>query len=138
MASARSGKTTPQKEKPRYRFALGRRINPFLSAPLDFFVSTRHYVVMLLDVRDYRIIGQFASDYSMNIGGTCTLSDTDIKSRLNSFHTRNGCGAPSSNWAPLSFLNSTLDLHFCGYLLVKATTLRSQIWTLCLDGNDEK
>ena len=49
----------------------------------------------------------------------------------------NGFLAPMSIWAPLRTPISTLYLCSCKYLLVEVTTPRSQIWTLCLDGNDE-
>ena len=45
--------------------------------------------------------------------------------------------APRSIWAPLPTPNSTLYLYFSEYLLVEISALRSQIWALCLDGNDE-
>ena len=50
---------------------------------------------------------------------------------------RNGFLTPRSIWAPLPTLNSTLYLRFSKYLSSEVTALRSQIWTLPLDGNDE-
>ena len=45
--------------------------------------------------------------------------------------------APSSIWAPLPTPNSTLYLRFFTFLLVEVSALRSQTWTLYLDGNEE-
>ena len=76
-------------------------------------------------------------DYSMNIGGMVLGQGIYITFRPRPFHMFNGFSAPRSIWAPLPTPNSTLYLRFSNYLLVEASALKSQKWTLCLDGNDE-
>ena len=75
-------------------------------------------------------------DHSINIGGTCFTRNIYIKFRERSFNMWKGVLVPRSIWAPLPTPNSTFYLCFSKYLLVEVSALRSQIWTLCLDGNN--
>ena len=85
----------------------------------------------------WMLFTQCTPQCSINIRGTIVCPGIYIKFRQKSFHMRNGFWVPRSIWAPLLTPNRTLYLHFCKYLLVEVTVLRSQTWTLCLDSNDE-